>query len=464
MIRRLLPISLLLFALSAKAQPVVISPIVSFDYGSPLFINRAPGVLNPLPGNLSGSSSGASYGLGGQITLPIVGSLGLMGGMEAVYSTGSFASSAISISGNDFKLLMEAAAEWESSQFAVSAGPWISQRFAGGHVLEQDSNGTNITPSNAMSSATHLGLFAGLICNIHNFPLRPELNTHLDFTELPQAGVNAWSFGLSLAFVFGRNEKIETPSNPTVLPPPFIPHASSFLASVKFLVNGSPSQGSPPLERVETRIKDYRMVDSANAAPRITQWDEESYHLPHLALHYLFLRRNGANLMLFKDSLRLLEKIFPGTTDSVGGIDTVLDLEQDSAWQTILTHLNTGENNRLIAELLTNSEVIRDTLVLPPADTSRAAKTIVKQEFRFELSDNFNRYTGGREALDLLLARMKELLDSVNTIRIQEGTSEQNSAGHAALEKKIEAVLGNRESLRAASADVSGGCVVVMER
>jgi hypothetical protein len=379
--------------------------------------------------------------------------------LEGIYTTGIF-TGRDTISGHEWKLLAEALFDWKPTAIALRAGPWISERLSGTIFDNQPSSFVG----SAQSPSFHYGMAAGIAWKIKKFPIEPELNTHLDLTELSQAGANAWSVGFSLVYHLGGNNHIEAPPFQTSLPSSVIPQHPSIPVRVQFLVNGKGSNGNPPLERVETRVKEYRMVNAPNTSPKVTQWIEESYHLPQLALSSEFPRRSGADLVLFKDSVRLFEKIFPGIAESGSKIDTVVDLDRDSAWQHVLALMNTGENNQLIAELRTGSETVRDTLILPPADTSRAAKTIVKHEFRFELSDNYGRYKGGAQSLDLLLDRMKELLDSTNTIRIEEGVNEQNLAAHAALEKKIAHVLGNREIERAASADAREGFVVIMER
>ncbi len=462
-IRRLLPFSLLFFALSAKGQETpAISPIITFDYGSPLFINRAAGVFNHSSVPDTGISSAFSYGLGMRGAIGLSGPIGLLGRVSGIYSTGQFNSSlggGDTVSGHEWKLLAEALLDWKPSAISLRAGPWLSARIAGTILA----NHPGSFFASAQSPSIHYGLAAGLAWDITHFPIEPELTTHIDLTELSEAGAKAWSVGLSLAYKFGGEEH--------TLASPKMTQAKSWAtppvpASVKFLVNGSPSQGSPPLERVETRIKEYRMIDSANAAPNVSQWIDESYHLPRLAISFTFRRGRGAYLMLFKDSLRLLEKTFPGAADSLSRTDTLLDLDRDSAWQNILAHLNTGENNRLIAELLTNSKTVRDTLLLPPADTSRAVQTIVRREFRFELSDNYGRYKGGAQSLDLLLGRMKELMDSTNAIRIQEGIGDRNPTGRAALETKLKATLGNRwkDVPRVPAVDGRQGLLVIMDR
>lgn len=464
MIRCLLPFLLLLFALSANAQETaLISPIVSFDYGSPLFINRAAGAFNHSSIPDTGVSSSFSYGLGAEGAMGLIGSIGLIGRMEGIYSTGIF-TGRDTVSGHEWKLLAEALAEWKPSAISLRAGPWVSERLL-------STISSNVSAPSSASNPFHAGIAAGLSWAIPNFSLEPEIHTHLDFTELSQAGSNAWSIGLLLSYHLGENNRIEASALQASRPSSHAPHSSLVTAQpsslpprVQFLVNGSAGDGMVPLERVETRFKDYTMVDSANTPPKVTQWIEESYHLPRLAVGCKFPQRNETSLRLFKDSFWLFEKTFKETANAIGEVDTVLDLDRDSAWQHVLALMNTGENNRLIAELRTNSETARDTLILPPADTSRSLKTIVKQEFRFELSDNYSQYKGGRQSLNLLLGRMKELLDSTNTIRIWERTSGQNPAGHAALEKKLEGVLGNRERERSASGEMNQGFIVILER
>ena len=454
MIRILIPLLILFFALAANAQEAItISPIVSFDFGSPLFINRSPGVLNSFSGTATGTSSSESYGVGAQISIPdLIGRIGLVGQLEGVYNSGKFqfTSRPYTVSGIDRKLVLELGALWNVQPFAIRAGPWVSQSISR-NVYENDPNGIQIASGNGIvSNATHVGLSAGIAWHIPSFPLQPELNSHLDLWELSQAGVNAWSVGISLTYHFGVNRAsptmlVSTRSEPERVETRSTPVPIVITPRVRFLVNGSEANGNPPLERVETRVKEYAMVDSPNVAPRVTQWAEESYRLPHLSLLCRFNRRSAGYLMILKDSLRLMEKYFGGIAKNDGYSDTTINLEADDSWNTILNHLNTNESNRLIAELRTNREqlsLFSDTLLLPPVDTTRAVETSVKKEARFVLSDDYNNFAGGQTSLELLLDKIRSLRDSVTSITVIESPLLLNSPKHDALVARIRDVLG----------------------
>ncbi len=454
MIRRLFPLSVLCFALAANAQSgVSFAPVASFDFGSPLFINRTQGVLNAFGIPSAGNSSSESYGIGIHAAIPdLIGRIGLMGQLEGVYTAGkfTFTSQPYSVSGIDRKLLLELGALWDAKPFAIRAGPWISQAISR-NVYENDPNGVQVASGDSTASAsTHVGLSAGIAWQIPDFPIHPELNAHLDLTALSQAGSNAWSVGISLSYSFNggvarasaRSQAIDSERRAEA-------RATSVLAIIprtRFLVNGVEANGNPPLERLETRVKQYAMIDSANTPPRVTQWVEESYRLPHLSLSCKFDRHSAGYLMILKDSLRLMEKYFEGIPNANTASDTTIDLENDVAWNAVLNHLNTGESNRLIAELRTNHEQLSlssDTLVLPPADTSRAAKTITKKQFRFVLSDNFNDFEGGEESLDLLLNKIKSLLGSNVNTTIIESPNSKSIAAHSAILRRLHDTLGD---------------------
>ncbi len=473
MIRWLLSISLLFLALSANAQEQFsISPLASFDIGSPLFINREQGVLNPFGIASNGNSSSESYGIGVQAAIPnLVGHLGLMGQLQGIYNTGKFTFTAqpYAVSGIDRKLLLEVGALWDAQPFTIRAGPWLSQSISN-DIYENDPVGNNITPSNAASAATHVGLSAGIAWKIPDFPLRPELNTHLDLTELSQAGVNAWSVGISVAYSLGdgvaqapaRSQTSDSEHRAEARATP----VASIIPHVRFLVNGAEAIGNPPLERVETHVKQYAMIDSAHVAPRVTQWMQESYRLPHLALSCEFDRKSAGYLMILKDSIRLIEKYFEGISNADTASDTILDLEKDAAWNNVLSHLNTGESNRLIAELRINRDQLfsyNDTLVFPPVDTSRAAKTVVKKQFRFVLSDHFSDIEGGQESLNLLFSKIKELLGSNTIITILEPSNSTDPTKHIDLLQRLRDTLGDASAGAHHEENSQDATVVILE-
>ncbi len=470
MIRRLLFFRILFFAIAANAQQSVsISPIASFDFGSPLFINRAQGVLNPVSGSATGTSSSESYGVGVDATLPhMIGQIGLLGRIEGVLSTGRFDFNfpVYSVSGHDVKLLAEAGATWQAAPFTLRFGPWLSQAIST-KVTEVDPSGNDITPSDAKSASTHFGLSAGVGWKIPNFPIRPEITTHLDLTELSQAGLNAWSAGLTIAYTFGSEQVQHPPLAEPVAPrpPPTLP---LLLPRVKFLVNGTPSTGNPPLERVETSVKEYAMVDSANVPPRASQWVEDSYHLPHLTLSCHFDRNYAAYLMVLKDSLRLIEKNFPSASEAAPTEDTILRLEEDPAWRNVLVRLNTVERNQLVVELRSGNEnldVSRDTLILPAVDTSSGVPTTVKKQWRFVFSEDYSNVEGGAESLELLLDKLKAMLDSQHRITIREAVKPRNQQKYGRLQSELHRRLGATwlAAGHELDSDLSDAVIVVLE-
>jgi hypothetical protein len=110
-IRYLLALPILFFALAVYGQRVAsVAPFVSFDFGSPLFINRAPGVLDRFSSVDTGTSSAFSYGFGAEALLGSIGPIALIGRMEGIYSTGKF-TGRDTISGQEWKLNAEAEIE-----------------------------------------------------------------------------------------------------------------------------------------------------------------------------------------------------------------------------------------------------------------------------------------------------------------------------------------------------------------
>jgi hypothetical protein len=472
-IRRRFILLILFFPCFAKAQnPVSISPLFSFDFGSPLFIDRTTGVLNPFGISPTGSSSDVAYGLGAEIAMPnvITRNFGLEGRLLGMYSSGRFTFDAAnySVSGIDRTVQIEIAPTWSNEHLSARVGPWISQSISS-DVYENDPNGNNVTPANAKAASTQLGLEAGLGFPISNFPIRPELNAHLDLTELSTAGVNALSVGISLSYIFGSSSASTQPIENIAEVKP-VPITPPIVARVHFLVNGSEVHGNPPLERVETHVKQYEMVDSANASPRVTQWVEESFHLPHLSLACEFDRHAPSDLMLSNKGVRFMEKHFERDSVHVGGFDTTIDLETDDAWNDVLSHLNTTEDNYLIAELRFNnglhSDAI-DTLVLPPADTSRVVGTTVKRQARFVLSVHYHNVSGGGASLNLLLGKLRSLLDSNATVSVSiiESAHDRSSASYNDLRALVYHSLGaaGQRASRQESSEPNGTITVILE-
>jgi hypothetical protein len=474
-IRLFASLPLLFFAVTAFAQErIAVSPLVSFDFGSPLFINRAQGVLSPFPGTVTGNSLSESFGTGAQFSMPEIisgskGPIGLTGLIEGIYSRGYFYFNGYSVSGIDRKILLELSALWNIQPFSIRAGPWISQTISR-NVYENNPNGIRIAAGDSIASgATHFGISAGIGYDIPDFPIRPEINTHLDLTEVGDAGFNAFTVGISLSYSFdggvarasARSQTIDSEHRTEV-------RATLVPSRVRFLVNRSEIMHTVPLERVEQRVKEYRMVDSANAAPRVSQWVLESYRLPQISALCEVDRDANAELHLITGNRNRASFSIPSTGFAGLTFDTAFDLEKSLSWQAALSLMNINEGNRVIAELQTmhssGIDTACDTLFLPPVDTTGAIQTIVKKQFRFHLSDRFSEYEGGKETLDLLLGRIKALLDSNVRISISEQRN-QSSAKHLDLKRKLLDALGTsaRNVREEESVDVTDGFLVIID-
>lgn len=420
-----------------------ISPRISFEYGSPLFISRAPGAFNHSLTPDTGNSACLSFGLGAEAGIGQIGPIGLIGQIGGIYSTGSFTSitGGDSISGHDWKLDAEAIAEWSRSSLSLRAGPWVSARVSGTVF----SRGVVATSSSTMSNPFHYGFSGGITWSFTEFPLRPEVFSRVDLSELSTPGVDAFSIGISVAYPLTPK-----PDLASTLAVAGQRRASSVAPRVRFLVNRSQVQREVPLERVELHVKEYAMVDSANATPRVSQWVVESYHLPQLSVVCEIAGGASGILTISKDSFRLMETAMSAFNRSGVGRDTT-DLSADRSFIEALGHLNIRERNRLVAEFRSEGDsahdqsstvVAWDTLVLPPVDTTRTIVTIEKKQFRFEFSLNSFSFDGGKATLDLLLDRMKSLLQAGMRVTVTK-PARANRREDADLMKRIDETLGN---------------------
>ncbi len=416
---RSLAFILLLLPIAVEAQSTVeFAPIASFDFGSPLFINRNPEVLNPFAATVNGTSASESYGLGIQLRMPslFAPQLGMVSRVQGIYGTGYFNFDNInySIRGSEAKLLLEAGLTWDVGILDIRACPWVSQAIVRS-ITETNSFDSIITPSNAGSPNTHAGIFAGMAWNIPNFPLQPELGTHLDLSQLSLAGSKAWSFGISIAYVpsgsappiVARDTVI---SYRTVLDSNAASRSSEPLR-ILFLVNGE-IQRTPTIDRVETQMKEYQMVEAPNASPKFSQWIEDSYHLPHISL--LCQESNSAEILVRDNGLLLFDTSLSNGANSL----PVLDLDHSPSWQRGLAQMKTTEMNQLVAEVRSDAGIAFDTLLLPPADSANATTVMTRHQFRFELLRDFAHYAGGGDALTFLIDKMKSLLEENPAITI----------------------------------------------
>jgi len=458
-------VPLLLFCSAATAQtgvlrtPLQIAPIATFDFGSPLFINRKDTVFHLAP-NDSGTSTRTSYGLGLDVGLPslFANDVGVAARVLGVYSAGTFQSELGSlITGYDVTAQAEASVLWVIAPFTIRVGGWLSQRIAG-KVLE---NGVDVTSNNTQSVGTHEGILAGVRWNLS--PIAIELNSHLDLDEVGNAGIHAVSAGIAVSVPLGGASKATDTMLAHIQPakrPSFTP------ARVRFLVNSSELGRSVSLQRMELRVKEYEMIDSANIAPKVRQWISESYHLPHLAVACEIDREVGGELKLyrsdrFSEARELWMMGLNPVRSSPVTHDTTIDLDRNARWQTALASLSIHERNAIIAELreANSTFVARDTLVLPAVDTG-SGEPIVKKQFRFILSDRFDEIAGQTEALDLLLERIKNLLEPTARVTLHQN---KERLMNPKLKERVTLVIGKWDSVVFESGVTDKQIVVVIE-
>ena len=469
-------VPLLLFIADARAQrPIELAPVVSFEYGSPLFINHADNVFNLSAG--SGSAPATSYGLGAQVDLAHL--LNEQWGAHArvlgVFTTGHFASDdgSITISGNDTKLQLEASLEWNPAALLARVGGWYSARV-GGSVTPDVPN--NRSPSNHSGALAAFGWRGGWI--------DPEINTHVDLMPGVLQFQNRFSFGVAVAI------PLQAAASPELSPPPSAatpvagdrlnsgealaaapPVAGAAIAPgrVRFLVNRSELEHDVQLQHVELRVKEYTMIDSPNVAPRVAQWVTESYHLPHLGIAVELDRDARGWLRLYDaaDPMMDISLVQVGGGHGAVTSDTSIVLDNDPHWQKAIANLNIHQTNAIVAELTQSTPAIQritslDTLILPPVDSSEG-HTIVKKEFRFILSDRYNEFAQGREALDLLLDRIHELADS--SVRVTIAEPRIKSPSYRILKARVlNAIAGRAKKIdEHESSDATSKLIVVVE-
>ncbi|MDP4198474.1 MAG: hypothetical protein Q8922_00950 [Bacteroidota bacterium] len=419
-----------LFVGLAEAQSV--SPVASFEFGSPLFISRAPGAYNHAKLADTGVSSAFSVGLGVQATMRLMGPIGLIGRIEGVYTTGEFLSIAggDTISGHEWKLVAEALAEWSASGISLRLGPWVSERVLG----KVNRNGVDVA---TMSAPFHFGAISGFAIGPAGWAIQPELTARVDLSQLQDAGANAWSIGISLAYPITASEPSVTAPERTVEPTAAEP-------IVKFLVNRALVKREVPLERVKQFVKQYTMSDSANDAPIVKQWVVESYHLPQLAVLVEMEGGVSGDLTISKDTLKLMQTSMTAFNRAGVARDTT-ELDTDPGFLEALAHLNIGAWNTLVAEFRSSrgSAVVRDTLILPPVDTNGKVRTVEKKQLRFEFSLNYAAHEGGNETLGLLLDRMKSLAQPSDRITILKPRTAELAEQQRDLTKRITDALGD---------------------
>src|SRR5207253_3508266 len=106
--------------------------------------------------------------------------------------------------------------------------------------------------------------------------------------------------------------------------------------------------------------------------------------------------------------------------------------------------------------------ISRDTLTLPAVDTARG-ETIVKKEFRFNLSGRYSEIPGQKEAMGLLIDRIHALADS--SVRVTITEPRIKSATYRILKSRVMMAIGSRAKNidQHESSDAITNLVVVIE-
>jgi hypothetical protein len=401
----------LFFIASLSARGQEISPLVSFEFGSPLFFNRDAGVLNQFSGDSAGTSSSYSYGIGADVRWPkLVGDLGIASNLQFLYSTGrfSFDAAGANVTGVGRKLRMELCALESIENFGIRAGGWVSSRLSA-NVDEHDSSGTDITPPNATSAPFHAGVVLATDYRFGN--LRASLFGNYDLTA--NAGLHGLGAGVSLSYVLtGETDQTDLSATQAVAT---VPRST---ATVQFTVNDTAHYTKIPLEKVELNVHEYSMQPDTVV---VKEWIEESYHLPRIRLQ-VSVHEPSYVIVTANESLLNRYRVRR---------DSALTINDLSA-------LDIHRSNRIVAQVENGTSA--DTLILPDISSNSLTGTISQSEYRFHLIDrdtaNFNK----------LLARMTALTPNANNIIVRT----PHGANWQVLTQKLHSALGDKAKYRSA--------------
>jgi hypothetical protein len=401
----------LLFVISSVAvRAQEISPLASFEFGSPLFFNRDPGVLNQFGSDSTGKSTSYSYGIGADVRWPrLLGSFGVSTNLQFIYSKGNFNFDQVgaTVDGIDRKLRLELDALGTIGKWSARAGGWVSSRVSA-NVYEHDSLNNLITPATATSSPTHLGVTVGTGYRLEN--IRTSLFGNYDLT--PGAGSKGLSAGISLAYVFGDADTADDRSERSS---PIVRISQS---SVKFTINDSDIRGDVPVEKVEKHVHEYTMQKDTIL---FREWIEESYHLPHIRLKvtsrdtaFVAITANGSLLNRYRIKR-----------------DTSLTINELSA-------LDIHKTNRIAAQVENGAS--SDTLILPEISSNLSNPIVSQNEYRFHLLDNDSTRFGKLvEEMTSILPKVKDIV-----VRTPHGESWE------ALTQKLRTALGTKAKYKQA--------------
>jgi hypothetical protein len=264
-----------------RSQTVRIEPVLTYEYGYPLTIERAPGIINHFGTNGLGKSYDHTLGIGVALKLPdfFTSSIGLFPQLQYRFSLGNFTSeqyrSITAVDGNDQPIAstntFEVVSKIQSLDLSLPVGfflgntglcfgPWGSieiarnitgtenitspsnAHFRGGGVSQTFASGDTISTSHL-----HGGLEAGLSMEFPisaSIAIEPFLYSRVDLSVISAASAKAISIGLSFSLSPIAAEQIQLPPDiPKIVAP-----APKITASIHFAKNGTRIDRHSPID------------------------------------------------------------------------------------------------------------------------------------------------------------------------------------------------------------------------
>jgi hypothetical protein len=309
-------------ACSIRAQTVQIEPVLTYEYGYPLTIERSPGIINKFRTSGAGTSFNHTFGLGAALQIPDLFSdqFGIAPRMEYRFGSGQFASEPFvaiqddtanmpRVTGEHFEVRSSTQSidftlplECSTADFGIGFGPWcnveLSRSIVGTELIDtpatalfSDKSRSRTYASGDTISASHLhaGIEADMYFHIplsSTLGLEPRLFGRYDLTSAAAIGKKAFSAGVSLSLsplINPRPESIRVPDTVvTIVRKP----SKMLTASVHFTKNGVRTDpdtrvevvGNSSAYRQYTEIPDFVTFElgSAEIGPSYSQLDKSA--------------------------------------------------------------------------------------------------------------------------------------------------------------------------------------------
>ncbi|MBS1904242.1 MAG: hypothetical protein JSS75_11095 [Bacteroidetes bacterium] len=291
---------LFVFPNRGATQTIALEPVLNYEYGYPLAIERAPGIINTFPTSGTGSSYQHTIGIGVALTMPDLFSvqLGLSPQLQYRLGFGTFTSESFPGNGYDTSVTLIKTSnhftvistihsldlslpfEFRSGSFGAAFGSWASVElsrsivgtvyvdspivpaFPAGGTSREFARGDSISVGH-----THYGLEAGVFTDIplsQSLQMEPRLYGRVDLASTSTIGTKALSAGLSLSLVpvIQPHRAVPPPADTVLSRPHAI--ATRLEANVHFTKNGVRHEANTPIEvaGVESYYRQYVQIPS----------------------------------------------------------------------------------------------------------------------------------------------------------------------------------------------------------